>query len=185
LAEHASTRRAIAATCALFGAATCARPAPPPPEPQAQPPQAVVPVDAGGAGVEIQVETGPCFGTCAVYSVTLRADGTVDYYGESFVAVRGHQTARVSPSAVSDLVSSFDAAGFDTLTWHVKCPEKFVTDHSTLRTTLRHGGQAHSVLHNLGDGCPPPELVLLEAQVMRVVEPAIRDFIHCDGPCAL
>jgi hypothetical protein len=168
-------RWTMAAACALFTLATCARPAPTQPS---------MPSDAGQEGVEIQVDLGPCFGTCAVYSVTVRGDGAVDYDGKAFVAALGHRTAHVSRTAVSELVSSFDASSFERMSWQTNCPARFVSDHATLRTTLRRGGRAHAIDHNLGDGCAPPELGRLEAEVMHVLEPAIYDFIHCDGPCS-
>lgn len=42
-----------------------------------------------GAGEEIRYQTSACFGTCPVYSVTVRADGTGRFEGERFTATTG------------------------------------------------------------------------------------------------
>jgi hypothetical protein len=119
-----------------------------------------------------------------VYSVILRGDGVLDYEGKAFVASAGHRTAHVLPGDVVRLAAEFDAAGFNRLSWRVNCFEKFVSDHGTVRVTLRRGDHSHTIDHNLGDGCAPAALARLESRVMSVAEPAIRDWIHCDGPCS-
>ena len=40
-------------------------------------------------GDSITYETGPCFGACPVYSVTVRPDGTGVFDGKRFTAVSG------------------------------------------------------------------------------------------------
>ncbi len=56
-----------------------------------------------GAPVPIEVEdiryaTGPCFGTCPVYSVTIRPDGSGTFEGQRFTAVTGTRTFRSDPA---------------------------------------------------------------------------------------
>jgi hypothetical protein len=46
----------------------------------------------------ITLETGPCYGFCPVYRVTVRADGTGVYEGIRHVAVRGQRRFRLSPA---------------------------------------------------------------------------------------
>jgi len=46
----------------------------------------------------ISFETGPCFGTCPVYKVTVRPDGTGMFEGRRFTAVTGERAFRVSPA---------------------------------------------------------------------------------------
>ena len=46
----------------------------------------------------ITFETGPCFGFCPIYRVTVRADGTGTYEGIRHVAVRGQRRFRLSPA---------------------------------------------------------------------------------------
>ncbi|MFK3889112.1 DUF6438 domain-containing protein [Sphingomonas sp. NPDC079357] len=56
---------------------------------------------AAGAAVAIEGDsisyaTGPCYGTCPVYTVTVRPDGTGTFEGERFTAVTGRRAFRVT-----------------------------------------------------------------------------------------
>src|SRR5512139_4200220 len=56
--------------------------------------------DAPGAAPDpqrISYETGPCFGACPVYRVTVSADGEGQFEGKRFTAVQGQREFRVSP----------------------------------------------------------------------------------------
>lgn len=44
-----------------------------------------------GGVVSVSYETGPCFGACPVYKVTVNADGTGLFEGRSFTAVTGER----------------------------------------------------------------------------------------------
>lgn len=46
----------------------------------------------------ISYETGPCFGACPVYRVTVNADGTGRFEGRDFTAVRGERAFRITPA---------------------------------------------------------------------------------------
>jgi hypothetical protein len=48
------------------------------------------------AGETIRFETGRCFGTCPVYSVTVRPDGTGTFEGRQFTAVTGSRDFRLT-----------------------------------------------------------------------------------------
>ena len=57
---------------------------------------ATVPTDA--APVEsISYETGPCFGACPVFRVTVNSDGSGTFEGRRFTAVTGARTFRATP----------------------------------------------------------------------------------------
>ncbi len=45
----------------------------------------------------ITYETGPCFGRCPVYSVTIYSNGRATFTGRNFTAVAGTREFRVSP----------------------------------------------------------------------------------------
>ncbi len=47
-------------------------------------------------GDSITYETGPCFGACPVYSVTVRPDGTGMFVGKRFTAVTGERRFTLS-----------------------------------------------------------------------------------------
>ena len=46
----------------------------------------------------ISYETGPCFGACPVYKVTVRADGSGTFEGRRFTAVTGERSFRITPA---------------------------------------------------------------------------------------
>jgi hypothetical protein len=124
-----------------------------------------------------------CFGSCPIYALTFRADGTVEYEGDSFVAARGRRTTVISPAEFSALVRKFDAIGYETLTWGRDCRGKFVTDHPIVLTSLTRGGKTHAIKHNLGDGCAPQELGEIEDALRAAVGPSLLGWIRCDGRC--
>lgn len=47
-------------------------------------------------GDSIRYETGPCFGRCPVYTVTVRPDGTGIFEGKRFTAVTGERAFRLT-----------------------------------------------------------------------------------------
>lgn len=58
------------------------------------PPAAGAPVAIEGDS--ISYTTGPCYGTCPVYTVTIRPDGTGTFAGERFTAVTGTRAFRAT-----------------------------------------------------------------------------------------
>jgi hypothetical protein len=55
------------------------------------------PSAARPAPESITYETGPCFGSCPIYKVTVRSDGTGIFEGINFTAVRGIRNFRMTP----------------------------------------------------------------------------------------
>ena len=53
-----------------------------------------------------------CLGSCPVYSVTVRRDGTVTYKGEYFVKAKGRRSRRISASMFQQLADEFCKSGF-------------------------------------------------------------------------
>lgn len=54
--------------------------------------------EAAMAGETIALETGRCFGTCPVYRVTVRPDGTGTFEGQQFTAVTGARDFTLTPA---------------------------------------------------------------------------------------
>ncbi|SFP66847.1 DUF6438 domain-containing protein [Sphingomonas rubra] len=48
-------------------------------------------------GDSIRYETSPCFGTCPVYAVTIRPDGSGTFEGQRFTAVTGLREFKATP----------------------------------------------------------------------------------------
>lgn len=76
-----------------------------------EPPPEIRPEDQPVTSV--QLERTPCYGTCPVYSVTLRPDGTLTYKGREFVKHVGSWTASFSPRDFSSLVHLVLTEGAD------------------------------------------------------------------------
>jgi hypothetical protein len=60
--------------------------------PESRMPGGPVPIE----GDSISYETGPCFGACPVYSVTVRPDGTGVFTGKRFTAATGERSFTLS-----------------------------------------------------------------------------------------
>ncbi|KRC80445.1 DUF6438 domain-containing protein [Sphingomonas sp. Root241] len=60
--------------------------------PASRAPQGPMPIE----GDSITYETGPCFGRCPVYAVTVRPDGTGTFEGRRFTAVTGERSFTLS-----------------------------------------------------------------------------------------
>ncbi|MDR6673858.1 DUF6438 domain-containing protein [Xanthomonas sp. 1678] len=55
-----------------------------------------------------------CYGTCPVYTVTIKADGTVEFNGDQHVLIPGKSKSFVAKSDYDYLVSSIDRLQFST-----------------------------------------------------------------------
>ena len=53
-----------------------------------------------------------CYGTCPVYEVELRKDGTVHFKGEQHVAVTGTRWGRATPRELDAVAAAVERAGF-------------------------------------------------------------------------
>lgn len=63
-------------------------------------------VVASAALTRIDYETGPCFGTCPVYSLSIAPDGSGRFSGKRFTAVTGERTFTATPAQFA----AFEAA---------------------------------------------------------------------------
>ena len=64
-------------------------------------------------GDSITYETGPCFGACPIYSVTVRPDGTGVFTGKRFTAVTGEREFKLTPGqykAFADRIAPYRPA---------------------------------------------------------------------------
>ncbi|HWT12026.1 MAG TPA: DUF6438 domain-containing protein [Allosphingosinicella sp.] len=62
----------------------------------------------GPAPASISYETGPCFGACPVYRVTVSADGRGVFEGRRFTAVEGERPFRIAPDRFRALVAHLE-----------------------------------------------------------------------------
>jgi len=60
----------------------------------------------------ITLERTPCYGPCAVYSVEIKRDGRVNYFGEEYVKAKGKKTARIKIADFTALEAKFQEINF-------------------------------------------------------------------------
>ncbi|EIN02180.1 hypothetical protein WQE_05077 [Paraburkholderia hospita] len=103
-------------------------------------------------GVEsITVSTGPCFGFCPIYDVTVNADGIVKFHGERHTMLLGDRELRQSPSKYKEaaaLLEPFRPA--DESVSRTKCDD-MITDGQTYEITWTSvTGQKKILRHDRG-----------------------------------
>jgi acetamidase/formamidase len=109
----------------------------------------------------ITMERGACFGTCPMYKVTLRSDGTVTFDGANFVKNKGTATGKITPEDFNKLVSEFEKVKFFSLddTYEPGSPGcgPAATDLPYVRTSIQMKGKTKSISHY--QGCLNSEVV--------------------------
>ena len=122
----------------------------------------------------IRLSRTACFGTCPVYTVTIKSDGTVSYAGERFVFTIGFAQGRIDKSAFRDLAREFEKLDYFTLPDEFvpgtkACPN-MVTDMPSADTAIRLNGKTKRVAHYHGCGNSGilPKLTALENRIDEV-----------------
>ena len=127
-------------------------------------PAAVVSADS-----RVTMQRMPCFGTCPVYTVDIRADGTVTFTGENFVDSTGTRTAAIAPDSAAALMREMMVRGFhdfaDRYTQDAKECGSYHTDAPRVILTLRTSGRVKSVEHDYGCSDAPGALRALQDRV--------------------
>jgi len=59
---------------------------------------------------ELSFYTGPCFGTCPVYTMTITPDGTLKYEGEKFTEMTGVWENKLDKEAYAEIIALFEKA---------------------------------------------------------------------------
>jgi hypothetical protein len=104
----------------------------------------------------ITMERTACLGECPAYTVTIKADGSVQFVGEACVRVTGFRTKRVRRSAVQKLVLRLQKEDF----WHWERPKLVCLDFSEVHITAVLNGQSNQVT----EGCNSPGKILTLAK---------------------
>jgi hypothetical protein len=120
---------------------------------------------AGKAITSIRLARGPCYGTCPVYSVTLRRDGSAQYVGEEFVDRLGTHRGEVYEGTFEYLAAAIEELGFFDLADSYAEP---VTDQATATTTVVRSRRRTRV-SNYGNA-GPWQLWAVEMLIDAVVE---------------
>lgn len=115
----------------------------------------------------VELERGPCFGTCPAYTVTLRGDGTITWRGDSYVKVAGMRTSRIPSSEAKALINSFRTHNFFALCGNY---QRGVTDFPTVITKVSIAGRSKTVINYAF--AAPGWLPKLNQEVDRVADTA-------------
>ena len=116
------------------------------------------PGPASTAPVVVQMKRDACLGACPVYTVTIYADGVVQFDGKYYVAAKGRHTHTVTQKAIDDLRAQF--ARYRFASWgnfnEIDC-------YDMPGATITFEG--HTVDHAYGDKDAPEELTWLESDI--------------------
>ena len=119
----------------------------------------------------ITLERTWCNGTCPIYSVTLRSDGTVTYEGEEYVKVKGRRSRKISSEQFQQLVHEIQRIDFFKLKDEYMSKDhpdgsfETVTDLPSAITTVR-AGKTHKHIKNYYGG--PKSLAEFENLIDKV-----------------
>lgn len=119
---------------------------------------------------EIGLERTVCFGTCPVYTVILKSDGTVKYVGEEHVQRKGTRTGRISDWAFNQLAEFVIESKYMELESNYEVP---VADMPSAYTTAVVNGK-RKLIRNYGD-VGPVKLFMLQAAIDGVLAQADWD----------
>lgn len=108
-----------------------------------------------------------CYGSCPAYSLSIYADGVVEYSGEHFVKVKGPSTARIPPGRIDELDRLFAEARYFEL--DSDYTRECSTDSATVDTSYTHHNQFKRISHYEGACNVPPALETLYSGIDRVV----------------
>jgi hypothetical protein len=131
------------------------------------------------ADTRVTLERTECFGPCPVYTLSISGDGTVTYWGERFVRVVGEASSQLPVADVEALVDAMLDANYLALRIPTSCRE-FITDASTVTTSLTWGGRSNTIEHYYGNPCAPAVLRELEDRIDAVAGSAA--WLACDAP---
>jgi hypothetical protein len=117
--------------------------------------------------LRIKLQRTVCYGTCQAYSIEIRGDGSVTYFGGSFTSITGTQHELISRNVVVDLLNQFRAADYfslkDRYHWNV-------TDNPTYTTSIEFDGHKKVVVDYVGLEDGMPEVVeMLENSIDEAV----------------
>jgi hypothetical protein len=126
----------------------------------------------------ITLERGGCYGSCPIYSLSIAGDGTVSYFGEMYVNVKGPASKQVPVSDVQALVDQMLDAEYFELSVPDDCPAGVSTDAASATTSLTLDGETHTVDHYYGNRCAPAGLRALEDAIDTLADSGT--WIRCD-----
>ncbi len=136
----------------------------------------------------IVLSEGACFGTCPIYDMTLRPDGSFTLYGERYVKETGVQEGTLGPDAWDQATNALRSANF----WSVEprqTPDTLQnchTDAPTARVTWRtEEGREKTLTYDAGCGVRKTQNLIIALREALQFEDLVwtdREFPFDPGP---
>jgi hypothetical protein len=129
------------------------------------------PIKDDKADLMITLERTACFGSCPVYKLTVRGDGSLTYEGHKFVRVEGSRQGTLDKEAVAQIAQAFiDADYFELKDRYsaIENPdgtETVVTDLPSTYTSISLNRRRKAVADYVG---APKKLIELEEKIDRI-----------------
>lgn len=118
---------------------------------------------------EIAFERSACFGRCPVYTVLIKADGSLSYVGRANTKRQGVHAGTIYPSGFAYLAQLANDLGIEALKDRYAAG---VTDNPTSYIALTRGGKKKLIMHYAPSLSGPPRLFAFENEIERVLERA-------------
>ena len=130
----------------------------------------------------IQMARGPCYGSCPSYTITIHANGLVEYVGVKHVRVQGSQKSAISQEQVIQLLQNLDRVHFSSLEDRAFA---WCFDSGSVSVLVSVDGKTKRVVSD--DWCTgsksglQAQFVKTAAQIDTMV--GSGKWVSCDGPC--
>lgn len=127
---------------------------------------------ADGDSILVRLERTACLGSCPVYSLALRGDGSVAYEGRDHVERAGAADTTVSRAAVQGIVDAASTAGFfgmaDRYAYGEPTCPLYTADSPRTFITIAAGSRSKRIEHDYGCENGPQALVALANRIDSV-----------------
>ena len=135
-------------------------------------PAVVAPTSTPAAAADhfsLTMSRGGCYRDCPSYSLTVSADGRVEYFGRSHVSVRGAHSGRVDPQALTTLRAQLQTVDFSVPLRRYRHGTAacglWRSDAAVVTLELDDGGRRRRIEHDQGCAAAPIALTALEQTI--------------------
>ena len=112
----------------------------------------------------IELEKGPCYGECSIFTLTIYENGIIQYKGEEFTEKKGVFIKTMPQNDLRKLVKSFRDAGFFSFQ---EAYRSNIPDLQTISITFNDGGRSKTVV---GKDNRPEALMELQSQLEKIAD---------------
>lgn len=93
--------------------------------------------------VVIEFKKTPCYGKCPVYNASIKSDGSMTYFGKTFVDNLGDFEGQISKEQIEEIYDLAERIGFFEL--NDNYDDKGITDVPSATTTINYNGKSKTV----------------------------------------